>query len=200
LIGNPPVREIDSGVAVSFRFRYLKLPKYWDRNEPATANKHKNALIEYWDYLVRNSKLPLDLDNPFRGHMSAKNKLRAARDERPMWSAKLNYQLVASPVFTGCFSVHRRKREGREIHRDALFWVTLLGRFTGAREDELCSLTVGDIDVIETEIGPVWHLNIRDSKTEGGSRDLPIPEETLKMGLLEFRVFGLRPSSRCSPS
>jgi hypothetical protein len=76
---------------------------------------------------------------------------------------------------------------GTEIHHDALFWVTFMGRTMGLREDEACDRKVGDIQFIETENGPLPYVKIRDSKTSSSSRDAPIPALLLDMGFLEHR-------------
>ena len=36
----------------------------------------------------------------------------------------------------------------------------------------------------------IWYLQIRNSKTKGSDRDLPLPQLILEMGFLEHRVFG----------
>jgi hypothetical protein len=166
LIGDLPFNDIDGDIAGRFRRTYQKLPfdhfhaKQWRRmtpeqvitaieklSEPAkkkvrtvgnkSANKHIMNLIEYWDYLALNSKIPRGLENPFRGHLTARKQGRAARGEHAMWPADLNQVLFTSPIYSGCKSIFRRGLPGDEIHRDALFWMPLLGRTMGAREDEL---------------------------------------------------------------
>lgn len=89
-------------------------------------------------------------------------------------------------VWTGCSSMARRSKPGTNIYRDARFWVPLIGRSIGGREDEICSLDVGDIRFEEGI--PVFHIS--DSKTEGSERDIPIPEWLLIMGFLEHRFYG----------
>jgi hypothetical protein len=60
----------------------------------------------------------------------------------------------------------------------------------GVREDEICGRLVGDIEWIDTEIGPVAYLKIRDSKTASSSRDVPIHKLILELGFLEYRYYG----------
>ena len=166
---------------------------------PVTANKHLVNLVEYWEHLALHTKIPPGFDNPFRGHLTARPRGRAARDEHPMWPADLDRALFTSTLYSGCQSIFRRGKPGKEIHRDALFWVTMIGRTTGAREDEICGRLVGDIDFIDTEIGRVAYLKIRNSKTPSSARDIPFPELVLDAGFLEYRFYGRAPDEPIFP-
>jgi hypothetical protein len=228
LIGKLPFARIDGDVVGRFRREYLKLPfnyfhdKNWRKLTPkqviaaiakldddakkklrltsnTTANKHVTNLVEYWDHLALHAKIPRGLDNPFRGHLTARPRGRAARDEHPMWPTDLDNAFFRSPVYSGCKSIFRRGMPGDEIHRDALFWVPLCGRTMGVREDEICGRLVGDIEWIDTEMGRLPYLKIRQSKTDSSSRDVPFPDLILKMGFLEYRYFGRAPDEPLFP-
>ncbi len=228
LIGDLPFARIDGDIVGRFRREYLKLPynyfhdRKWRKLTPkqviaavakldddakkklrlasnTTANKHVLNLIEYWDHLALHAKIPRGLDNPFRGHLTVRPRGRAARDEHPMWPADLDKAFFTSPVYDGCKSIFRRGMPGEEIHRDALFWVPLFGRLMGVREDEICARLVGDIDWIDTEIGRLSFLKIRDSKTASSARDVPFQDRILKMGFLEYRYFGRAPDEPLFP-
>lgn len=219
LIGDLPFAKIDGDIVGRFRREYLKLPynyyhdKKWKKLTPAkvieevanldeekrnairlasntTANKHILNLIEYWEHLKLHGKIPRGLDNAFRGHLTARPRGRAARNEHQLWPDNLNKTFFTSPLYSGCKSIFRRTIPGNEIHRDALFWVPLFGRLMGVREDEICGRLVGDIEWIDTVIGRVAYLKIRDSKTASSSRDVPFPKLILQMGFLEYRYFG----------
>jgi hypothetical protein len=219
LIGNLPFARINGDIVGRFRREYLKLPynyfhdRKWNKLKPneviaavekidddaksklrlastTTANKHVLNLIEYWEHLALHAKIPRGLDNVFRGHLTARPRGRAARDEHQMWPADLDYAFFTSHLYGGCKSIFRRGVPGHEIHRDALFWVPLFGRLMGVREDEICGRMVGDIEWIDTEIGRVAYLKIRDSKTASSSRDVPIHKLILELGFLEYRYFG----------
>jgi Domain of unknown function (DUF6538) len=227
LMDDLQVAEINGGVADNFRQKFLQLPRDYhsktewkslapakilkeiaelsevdqkkiDRTSTVTANKHISNCIEYWDYLVRTEKIP-KAENPFRGHISAKPRGRAAREEHPVWPADLERRLFMSPLFAGCKSMYRRADAGDEIHRDALFWVTLMGRSMGLREDEACDRKVGDIDFVETEAGPLPYIKIRDSKTTSSTRDVPLPARLLDLGFLEYRYYGRDPGDPLFP-
>jgi hypothetical protein len=228
LIGDLPFPTIDGSVVGRFRREYLKLPfdhfhgKKWNKlttkqvlaavqklddaakaklrlTSTTTANKHVINFIEYWDHLALHAKIPRGLDNPFRGHFTAKPRGRAARDEHPMWPTDLDKAFFTSPVYAGCKSIFRRGIPGDEIHRDALFWIPLFGRTMGVREDEICGRLVGDIEWVDTEIGRLPYLKIRNSKTSSSSRDVPLHELVLQLGFLEHRYYGRSPDEPLFP-
>lgn len=151
-----------------------------------TVDKHLSNLLEYWKWCTTNGHIQKDLENPFTGFIQPKPKGRKARLERNTWPQAMLETLFGSPVWAGCKNVHRRKEPGPHVFRDARFWVPLWGFLIGAREDEICSRLVGDIDFIDG----IAVLKIRDSKTFESDRDIPIPETLLRMGFLEYRYWG----------
>lgn len=152
----------------------------------ATVDKHFNNLVEYWNWLRKTGKVGKENDNPFTGFIQSKPQGKRARKARDAWPQDMISTLFTSPVWTGCSSLGRRAKPGENIFRDAKFWVPLIGRMIGAREDEICSLTVSDI----REVEGVYSFHIADSKTDGSERDLPLPEALLIMGFLEQRFYG----------
>jgi Domain of unknown function (DUF6538) len=207
LIGDLPFPKIDGSVVGRFRLQVLSAVQKLDDAAKAklrltsttTTNKHVINLIEYWDHLALHAKIPRGLDNPFRGHFTAKPRGRAARDEHPMWPTDLDKAFFTSPVYAGCKSIFRRGISGDEIHRDALFWIPLFGRTMGVREDEICGRLVGDIEWVDTEIGRLPFLKIRNSKTSSSSRDVPLHELVLQLGFLEHRYYGRSPDEPMFP-
>lgn len=161
----------------------------------ATVDKHFGNLQEYWDWLHTNGHVPRADTNPFEGFIQSKPKGRHARHERDAWPQAMVEKLFTSPVFSGCKNLQRRTVAGSMVYRDARFWVTLWGRLTGAREDEICSRVVGDIEFVAS----IAILRIRASKTVESPRDLPVPEALLRMGFLEHRYFGRDPEEPLFP-
>jgi hypothetical protein len=170
-----------------------------DRMQKGTTNKHIANMKGYWSFLADEKLVSSDLPNPFAGLHSQKAKGRAARDERHNWPKSLEQQLFTSPVYTGCSSIHRRSWAGDEIHRDALFWMPLLARTMGTRENEVCDALVGSIQIVETEEGPIACLEITDGKDSGSARTVPFADFVLDMGFLEQRYFGRDPSEPLFP-
>ena len=116
-----------------------------------------------------------------------------------MWPTDLDKDFFTSPVYSGCKSTFRRGIPGDEVHRDALFWVPLFGRTMGVREDEICGRLVGDIEWVDSEIGRLPYLKIRNSKTSSSSRDVPLHDLILQLGFLEHRYYGRQPNEPLFP-
>jgi integrase len=73
-------------------------------------------------------------------------------------------------------------------HSPHTFWSVILGAFTGARPDELAQLNISDIKKSEDGI---FYLKIIDDedkslKTENAIREIPISEQILELGFLNF--------------
>jgi hypothetical protein len=164
-----------------------------------TANKHFNNLSEYWRYLVVEKKIASSIPNAFEGFHIPKKKGRAARDERHNWPSELEQKFFESPWIRGCRSYHRRTRPGDEVHRDAMTWVTLWGRLSGVRENEVADALVGDIKLENTTDGPIYYLDIVVGKDSGSPRSVPVPQFLLDAGFLEYRVIGRDPAEPLFP-
>ncbi|WP_152527976.1 hypothetical protein [Lutibaculum baratangense] len=163
-----------------------KEEKAIERLSLPTVDKHTGNLLEYWRWCQTHGRIPKAWENPFVGFIKSKPKGRRARGLRDPWTEEMITILFQSPIWTGCKSLHRRSTPGPEIFRDAHFWLPLLGRATGAREDELCSRLVGDVRFTDD----VPYLEIKDSKSDQSTRDLPLPKIILDLGFLEFRYWG----------
>jgi integrase len=98
-----------------------------------------------------------------------------------------------SPLYRGCHSPARRSQSGTTVIRDALFWMPLLGLFTGARLEEIGQSQVEDI----REENGVWLLDInaqgsgKSLKTKGSRRKVPLHPELIRCGFLIY-VDGIR--------
>jgi hypothetical protein len=166
----------------------------------ATVNKHFSNLSEYWAYLVEKKHISSDIPDPFFGFHMPKKQGRAARDERNNWPPELDKKYFESPWIQGCKSIFRRSTPGAEIIRDGMFWVTLWGRLTGVRENEIADASVGDIKFAQTKNGKINYLEIsEDGKAAGSGRNVPVPKLLLSMGFLEYRVIGRNPSDPLFP-
>jgi hypothetical protein len=191
--GKHASKPIDQLIAIGEKLRPA------DRMQKGTVNKHLANLKEYWDYLVSQKKLSAELQNPFAGLHIPKPKGKKARDERHNWPPSLERQLFESPLYTGCASIHRRAKKGEEIHRDALFWMPLLARTMGTRENEICDALVGSVKIEETDEGSIPYLEIQDGKDSGSTRDVPFADLVLDMGFMEQRVIGRDPDEPLFP-
>jgi hypothetical protein len=159
----------------------------------ATVNKHFSNSSEYWAYLVEKKHVSPAIPDPFFGFHTPKKQGRAARDERNNWPPELDAKFFQSPWIQGCKSIFRRSTPGTERFRDAMLWVTLWGRLTGVRENEIADAEVGAIKFAKTKKGKIAYLEIVEGKDEGSGRDVPIPKLLLSMGF--SRISGDRARS-----
>ncbi|MDX6461033.1 MAG: hypothetical protein QOE55_4730 [Acidobacteriaceae bacterium] len=213
---------ISTPIASDFKSKLLLLPRHYargdrkkmsseklialgrtlptpDQMQRATVNKHAGNHAEYWVYLVEQKKIPADIPNPFVGLHIPLKRGRKARNERNNWTPTLEKALFESPLYKGCASIHRRAIPGTEIFQDALFWMPLLARTMGVRENEVCDALVGGVKLQEAPEGSVWYLEIIDGKDSGSERNVPFAELVLGMGFLEQRVIGRDPSEPLFP-
>jgi integrase len=107
----------------------------------------------------------------------------------PFDTAELK-QMFQAPIYTGCQSEeYGSNKPGTEKPRRGRFWLPLLGLFTGARVGELAQLRVEDFK--QTEAG-THYFAIRkahdwmSAKTPNAIRDVPVHEELIRLGLLDF--------------
>lgn len=124
-------------------------------NEGVTATSLErimNGCRSLWRYLQDSGTLPVDTPDPFVGSFRLATK-RATRNtvERQAFTAK---ELA---------KVYQKARDGEDV---ALARLIALGAYTGARIEELCSLT---LDHCARGV-----FTITDSKTEAGIRQVPI--------------------------
>ncbi|MFT3941579.1 hypothetical protein [Rhodopseudomonas sp.] len=229
LMGEVTLQDlVSSGIASNFKAAVLQLPFGYDKKKSwrdtpitevvsiiaamsekerraikllskTTADKHLSNLSEYWGYLKSQKLVSEEAANPFQGLHSRKKKRRAARDEHKMWPPELDQRFFSSSIYFGCSSIHRRFQRGTEIHRDALFWVPLIGRTSGARQDEICCRLVKDVEIREDKYGTMAVLKIRASKTDGSERNVPIHRDILDFGFLEYRCYGREPHEPLFP-
>jgi integrase len=83
-------------------------------------------------------------ENPFSGMQPPRKK--AEETPRRDFEAEELRRLFTSPVYTGCRSASRRFDSGDVLIRDALFWLPLLGTYTGCRLEELGQALVADVE------------------------------------------------------
>jgi hypothetical protein len=80
-----------------------------------TWNRHVSVMSAFWTWCVRN-ELVAPGKSPFDGLWIDTDEdlsvLEGGSEERTMWSEDQMRVLFASPLFTGCQSLHRRHKPG----------------------------------------------------------------------------------------
>ena len=98
-----------------------------------------------------------------------------------------------SPLFRGCLGDGKEHLPGHVQVRDWRFWIPLIAIFTGSRLGEICQLLCADIK-IEHDV-PFFHFTTKGTKAadpkkrlknKASDRIVPIHQELLNMGFLDF--------------
>jgi hypothetical protein len=110
-------------------------------------------------------------------------------DECLPWTAEHRRLLYAQPPFTGCKYWKERMVPGDIIYHDGLYWCPMICDYLGLRREEAAGLAVED--VIQDEDTGMWAIEVRANqfrrmKKTWTARRLPIPEELLRLGFLEY--------------
>lgn len=122
------------------------------RDSPSTRRRKLSAIGAFWEWMASRRFVPKGV-NPWRGfRLSSKDSARAAAKKRSYTMPELVRLFSGSPTYP------------------ALREVMALGLYTGARIDELCSLTQGDV---RWERGAAF-VRIAKSKTHAGARTLAV--------------------------
>lgn len=152
---------------------------------PATVNRNLGILSQILDR-ARSEGLPVDFNlkpESLRARIG-----KRARNARPAFTLEDVIALFRHPVWTGCKSRSRRMQPGSTIIRDGLYWVPLIGAYTGARREEIAGLGVPDVVQAEEDGGWVFNICFTDSrriKNEASVRRVPVHPHLIELGLLD---------------
>lgn len=132
----------------------------------ASVNRIFTSCRSFFKYLKHIEEIPEDTIDPFvvpNEFKIGKKRNSKALNKRESW-------LPFEP--NAVVQIHQAaSSKGDQMLAD----VILLGAFTGARIEELCSLKKGDVNLTTKS------LKISDSKTEAGIREIPIHPEILPL-------------------
>lgn len=208
LAGDKPINEYVKADAREFKAALLKLPPHWTKHkdvghlpikeaamksaalgiEPMSSknvNKVLGFLRALWNWAGDNHD---DVTgNPFNGlNVKISGK---ARDERHPFTIEELKKLFDSPVFTGCRSERYHNSAGIFLPIDhGIYWVPLLGLFTGCRSGEIIQLRLEDI---RTDAG-IAYFQVTDDgedlnlKTAASFRRIPVHKTLIDLGFLKF--------------
>jgi integrase len=121
-------------------------------DSPSTRRRKLSALGAFWEWMASRRFVPRGT-NPWKGfRLVAKDHERKKPKKRPYTMQELVRLFSGAPTYP------------------ALREVMVLGLYTGARIDELCSLTQGDLRFERS----VAYVRIQKSKTDAGARTLAV--------------------------
>ncbi len=153
--------DITDDVAVRFVVDYLPAQGY----TPASMSNRIGALSSFWIFLQQRRVVPLQR-NPWRGHRVARRAVDGPRsrkspeDERPFTEPEL-VALLHGTARAKAWDVYPRVRD-----------LMLLGLYTAARLNELCSLRVSDVTLDQDPEAAI--VIIRQGKTEAAKRTIAV--------------------------
>jgi integrase len=114
--------------------------------------------------------------------------MRATRPKvRSAWSDNHIAALLASPVYRGCGSPHRRWKPGDLVIRDSLYWAPLILLLTGMRPEEVLQLRKRNVIRRNGILAFVVAVELEQSdKNSDSIRTVPIPTALLELGFAEW--------------
>lgn len=108
-------------------------------------------------------------------------------DERDPYSTDQLIKIFSSPLYVGCKSLSRRSVPGNLVVKDGLYWVPLIGLFSGMRLGEIVQLRTGDV---KAEDGIAFFDVTLDEgtdkslKTVHSKRKIPVHSKLIDLGFL----------------
>lgn len=154
-----------------------------ERVSLTTVRKAMGMLQTVLGWCVKNGYLESNPAAGLKPTQAENGKLR-----RLPYDAEDLKTIFSSPLYTGCASGTRRWAPGRQVIRDACFWLPLLGLHTGCRLEELGQLTLADVK----EEDGIAFLDINDLadgqslKTKGSRRRVPLHPKVIEAGFLAY--------------
>ena len=141
-------------------------------DSPSTRRRKLSALGAFWEWMASRCYVPKET-NPWKGfRLTSGDAERTKPKKRPYTMTELVTLFSGSPTYP------------------ALREVMVLGLYTGARINEICSLTRGNIR-FEDDIA---YVQITRSKTNAGARTLAV-SHALPLGILKRRCKRKAPAS-----
>ena len=106
---------------------------------------------------------------------------------RMPWTEERLARFLTCPLFTGCFSEHRRGRPGTVIIRDFLYWVPLIVLTIGSRIEEILLLKRRNLVYRNQTYCLAIGLDCdQHGKTPDAERVVPIPQLLLDLGFVDW--------------
>ncbi len=149
-----------------------------------TINKALVRLQTSWNWV--NKQLDEEVADIF-GPMKIPDN-NNARNQHDPFSREQLQSIFNSPLYTGCKSRRFRAVAGDvNLSDTSWYWLPLLGLWTGARLNDLCQLSVEDIEQEED----VYFIRVQEGDEDqrvkfGKSRIVPVHSELVRIGFLRF--------------
>lgn len=114
-----------------------------DKQNPKTINNRLSCMVALFNWAIRHGYY--HERNPFSGLMIKLAK--QSSNKRQAYTKQDLITLFKSPIYMGCAGTkwNERFEEGDLVHKDSLYWVPLIGLYSGMRLNEICQLYIEDI-------------------------------------------------------
>lgn len=208
LVGDRSIDTYGREDGRAFKKLLMELPANWNKQKPLKglsvdaaasrakelglapmSDKNMNKLIGYvgsfWTWAEKH--YDGSPRNPLHG-LQVPMRNKRVRDERDPFSTEELTKMFNAPLYTGCESLRRHTIRGSLIPIDAgIYWVPLVGLFSGARAGEIIQLYVDDIR--EKDGFPYLHINADGAdkrlKTTHSLRSIPLHPTLIDLGFLK---------------
>ncbi len=161
-IGNTDVAMVLPSNVLEYKEKMLA-----DKKAATTINDHLVALTGFFDYCI-NNKIAAAMQNPARGLL-----IPGAHNKAESYDV-FTREEIARIFATGPYL--------KKMKLPDFYWGPLIALFTGARAEEIASLTVDQIYAVKG----IWIIDILKGKTENAVRRVPIHERLLELGLVDY--------------
>jgi integrase len=207
-VGDKPLQEYKKADARKFKEAIMSLPPNFLQKEDfkkldfleavdkakaakinAMSDRNVNKILgfvrAFWNWAEgQYDDVPTNPFNKMNLRLGTK-----ARDERDPFTTGQLQKIFDAPLYTGCKSEKSWLVVGDHVPWDqGIYWVPLIGLFTGARSGEIIQLLVDDVKCE----GDILYLNITDDgidqnlKTDTSLRTIPVHAMLKKLGFAEF--------------
>jgi integrase len=161
-IGNSDVAMVLPSNILEYKEKMLA-----DKKAATTINDHLVALTGFFDYCIKNKIAPA-MPNPARGLQ-----IPGAHKKAESYDVFSQEEIVR--IFVSVPYLKKMKLPD-------FYWGPLIALFTGARAEEIASLAVEQIYSVKG----IWIIDILKGKTENAVRRVPIHNQLLELGLVEY--------------
>lgn len=152
----------------------------------ATIRKHIGNLNHFLKH-VRGNGFDVE-DWTFEGLRPKKPKAGTIRKQQHKPKPDEIKPIFSSPIYTGSLNHDRgRKKPGPHVFHDAAYFLPVMFSYLGARRAEFAGLALDDIAEDDGGLVLILRTNkFRRLKTEQSERLLPVPDELVRLGFLDY--------------
>lgn len=211
VVGNKAVTAMTKADFRTYRDLLKKLPPHWTKRSelaglsftaaaekaaslsleplsPANFNKRLGFIGSFWNYVSKRHDSVIH--SPVGQMLEKRPKGMTAKDRRDPFPLRVLPFIFQAPLYTGCQSVSSWTKPGNKALRDSfMFWLPLLGLFSGMRLGEAAGLETADLIDIKRDgkaVGLCCYLFDRDLKTAAAKRVVPVHSEVMQCGFGQF--------------